>query len=641
MNAVLIAVAMISNVAVTVVTVAAASEETTSSNSNSNSNSNQCRLYLGPSTTSTDDEPKLGLYAGIDYDEDELIGRPEVGIPLVDFTEAWNRRDALSNNIMEFLEGFLWTAEYGGSKWEGNHSNTLAVPGYGVLANFHSGTHNVDWVQGSALLRETQADITTAGKAHPSRGAISTYHNFTMTATQPIKRGMELFANFGDVWDGNQTEDVFGDKLTRWDYQDADKILEKILDFMEKYDSTMTPQTKDDVLDFILGKILGTAAGNHAKVVRSLIPAHPGKLQTVKDMGGTFAYRNPDLVKTQKWLDKHAVCVDNLESQVSTIPEAGRGAFATRAMKKGAIVAPVPLLHIASEDVTFMYDLHVVTGPNGRQEYGYNMDKPRGQQLLINYCLAHPESSMLFFPIASMVTQVNHAPPEKANARLTWSKNKYWGNAFDLQDMDPDEMASYHHVSVTMELFAVRDIEEGEEILIDYGRDWEAAWKEHMETFNKAATDEWPLKADDLKLEYKNKPFKTQDQVTKDPYPEGVEMACFVETEEMEDGRPKVNANNQEIAVWTGPRTFKDYVGSEMYLCQILETKKTGDDFLFNYTILGTHNDVTTQVVNVPHRAITFIDMPYTSDMHHPDAFRHPIGIPDVIFPQAWRDRRD
>lgn len=601
------------------------------------SGDDQCGVYLGPSSTTTENEPKLGLYAGKDYETGDALGRPEVGIPLIDFTESWNRRDTEADLVMQFLEGFLWTAEYGGSKWEGNKSVTNIIPGFGTLAAYHAGTHNVDWRQGSVITRDREG-VTVPGKSHPSRGAISTYTNYTMRASQPIKRGMEIFANFGDVWDGDKNkEDIYGDKLTRWDYQDADKILEKILEFMDKHGEKMNAQTRDDVLDFVLGKVLGTAAGTHAKVIRSLIPAHPGKLQTVKDMGGTFAYRNPDLVKTQKWLDKHAVCADNLENKLSTNPEAGRGAFAVRNIKKGKIVAPVPMLHIAKDDVTFMYELVEKVMDNGKKKFEYNLDKPLGQQLLVNYCLAHPESSMFLFPLSSQVTQVNHAPPEKANARLTWSKNKYWGNAYDLQDMTPKELADYHHVSVTMELYALRDIAEGEEVFIDYGREWEAAWKTHMADYKES---DWPIKAEDLKQEFKNKPHKTREEREKEPLPENVKTVCIVETDEMTDGMRKVNDEGDEIAIWVAPANLDEFIGSNMYLCDIIDKKPSGEHF-YNYTIWGYNDGMTTEVIDVPHSVVSFVDMPYTSDMHHADAFRHPIGIPDVIFPQAWRDRRN
>jgi hypothetical protein len=595
-----------------------------------------CRVYLGPSSLSTEDEPKLGLYAGVDYAENETVGYPEIGIPLVDFTEIWNRHDSVANSIMEFLEGFLWTAEFAGAKWEGNFSVTVAIPGFGTLANYHAGTHNIDWLQGAVLLRDKGPEFQT-GKSHPSRGAISNYHNLTMRAVKPIVKGMELFANFGDVWDGNKAPDIYGDKLTRWDYKDADKVLDKILEFMNKYQHQMDDKQRDDVLDFILVKILGTAAGSHAKVIRSLIPAHPGKLQAVKDMGGTFQYRNPDLVRSQKWLDKHAVCVDNIVSKPSTIPEAGRGAFATRFLKKGSIVAPVPMIHIPNDDLTFMYDLTEKSVPNGKVNVTYDLNKPRGQQLIVNYCFAHPESSLLLFPISPTLTQVNHAPPEKANARLTWSKNRYWGNAFDLHDMTPRKLADYHHIGITMELYALRDINQGEEIFIDYGRDWEAAWKEHMKSYQES---EWPIKAEDLKGEYKEKPFKTKTELEKDPYPAGVQTACFVVTNEMTDGRRKVNDDGNEIALWANPVTFEKYTGADFYLCDVID-RKASEGFFYNYTIWGVHNDVVTEVLDVPHAAITFVDGPYTSDIHSRESFRHPIGIPDVIFPQAWRDRRN
>jgi len=596
-----------------------------------------CRLYLGPSSLSTEGVPKLGLYAGVGYEKDDLVGIPEINVPLIDFSESWNRETELSERVMDFLEGYLWTAEYSGSQFEGNYSVTSLVPGTGILANYHPGTHNIEWLQGSVLLRE-QENIFESAVSHPSRGAISDYNNLTMRASRPIKQGEELFANLGDFWDSkNQTEDdIYGDKLTRWDYIEADKILDKVLEFMVKYEDKLTPKLKDDILDLILSKVLGAAAGNHAKVIRSLIPAHPGKLQMVKDLGGTFAYRNSDLVKTQKWLDKHAVCVDNLEAKPSTIPEAGRGAFATRDIEKGGVVAPVPTLHIVDKEVFEMFDIKKEKDENAETSLLYDRTKPRGQQLILNYCFSHPESSMLFFPVSPMVNQINHAPPEKANARLTWSKNKQWGNAFDLQDMTPLEISEYNHISIVLEVYALRDIEQGEEVFIDYGPLWEKAWDDHMRNYQES---DWPLKADDLKKEYKEKPFKTREEVDLESYPSGIQTACFVETEEMTDGRRKLNDDDVDIALFSGPASFEEYRGSQLCFCEVIDRKESGE-FFYNYTVASTSDTFITEVIDIPHAALTFVDLPYTSDIHEEKAFRHPIGIPDVIFPQAWRDKR-
>ncbi len=198
-----------------------------------------CRLWLAPSSVSTEDAPKLGLFAGVNYSAGDVVGQPELAIPLIDFVDEWNRRNELDEMIMSFLEGFMWTTDYAGAKWESRHGTVMFIPGHGVLANYHSGDYNVDWSQSSVLLRTPPA-VPEAGKAHPSRGAITPYFNLTITATQPIQAGMELFANFGEVWDGNGT-DVYQDKLVRSDYKEADKLVDALLDFMEQYRDEMTP----------------------------------------------------------------------------------------------------------------------------------------------------------------------------------------------------------------------------------------------------------------------------------------------------------------------------------------------------------------------------------------------------------------
>lgn len=40
----------------------------------------------------------------------------------------------------------------------------------------------------------------------------------------------------------------------------------------------------------------------------------------------------------------------------------------------------------------------------------------------------------------------------------------------------------------------------------------------------------------------------------------------------------------------------------------------------------------------LPARDLMFINRPFRSDMHWSGAFRHPIKIPDEVFPEHWRD---
>lgn len=593
----------------------------------------ECGLWLAPSSTSSPDAPKLGLFAGTDFGENEIVGNPEIGIPLIDFVVDWNRKSELDNSIISFLEGFLWTSEYAGARHEASHSVVTLIPGHGVLAQYHSGTHNVDWNQGSVLLR-TPPNVPAPRVAHPSRGAITPYFNFTITTTQPIKAGMELFANFGEVWEkGNITDDIFQEKVTRGDYAEADKVLEKILDFMDKYRDQMKPGQADEVLDFIMGKILDASAGNRAKAIRSLIPAHPGKLQTVKDMGGTFPYRNSDLVKSKKWLAKHGTCVDNIKSGPSTIPEAGRGAFATRNLPMGTVIAPMPMLQIPNKE---LMNIYVMDDTQPIPE------KPAiGQQLIINYCYGHPESNMLLLPVGSMVNFINHQPAKQANAKIQWSMNKHWGNSEDWHSEPPEALAGidFDFIGVVMEVVATHDINAGDEVFIDYGSEWAAAWEKYMKEWEdkyKENPEQWPLKADDLKVEYRNKPFQTKQELEATPYPDGIQTACFIEWEDVEDGRVMETKSGKEITRWIGPVDFKGYSGLKMEICRVLERSKQLDDGLYSYTVVTDE----LKIENVPHAAITFVDTPYRSDIHTKGAFRHPIAIPDGIFPQEWRDNR-
>lgn len=83
--------------------------------------------------------------------------------------------------------------------------------------------------------------------------------------------------------------------------------------------------------------------------------------------------------------------------------------------------------------------------------------------------------------------------------------------------------------------------------------------------------------------------------------------------------------------------------------CHVLEREK-GDHGAYMYTVALTfdHNaefDPSIKMedryidVKVPRRAIRFADKPYTSDEYLPSAFRHPIVLPNELFPQQWKKK--
>jgi len=125
-----------------------------------------------------------------------------------------------------------------------------------------------------------------------------------------------------------------------------------------------------------------------------------------------------------------------------------------------------------------------------------------------------------------------------------------------------------------------------------------------------------------------------------DDYPSHIAIACFLHTKERPDGVPK-SEGRVEITEFDYPNDGPLFKSDRMFLVEVMDRTEVGDKFFFNYTVLAQlPNGGRHKVLNVPHGACSFVDRPYTSDIHLQEAFRHPISIPDHDFPQAWRDLR-
>ena len=118
--------------------------------------------------------------------------------------------------------------------------------------------------------------------------------------------------------------------------------------------------------------------------------------------------------RSLKELNSNGICLDNIRSNKSGIEGAGRGAFATRFLGKGQVVAPAPLASLPREALEMtQYFASATTGqPKCFATF----------QLLLNYCFGHESSSLLFFPLAPTVSMINH-DSENANAKLQWSQS--------------------------------------------------------------------------------------------------------------------------------------------------------------------------------------------------------------------------
>jgi hypothetical protein len=199
--------------------------------------------------------------------------------------------------------------------------------------------------------------------------------------------------------------------------------------------------------------------------------------------------------------------------------------------------------------------------------------------------------------------------------------------------------------NLLMQLTAVRDIAKGEEIVMDYGSEWENAWNEYIATND--WTLPWPPQAKELQVKYQSEPFPVSIRKDASPYPPTVFTACFLNFEEVEDGTPKKTEQGNKIYRWTGPSSYEAFKGQELYVCDLMS--RTGNDgdvssFLYTANTRMSNEEGGEEVVRVtgiPHNAILIVNRAYESDMLNFGVFRRPITIRDEIMPQAWRNKRD
>jgi len=116
--------------------------------------------------------------------------------------------------------------------------------------------------------------------------------------------------------------------------------------------------------------------------------------------------------RSLEWLKENGACQDYIYVTESTIPQAGRGAFAKHTLSKGAVVITVPLLETRPRHLTV--NLTHISNDTNRKSLAYN------------YHWSHPNSSILFLPLNDAL-MINHGSPRKdgafhPNVELRWSR---------------------------------------------------------------------------------------------------------------------------------------------------------------------------------------------------------------------------
>lgn len=248
-----------------------------------------------------------------------------------------------------------------------------------------------------------------------------------------------------------------------------------MIDFFDKHDSKLDDISRQKIYEFLREDVMVAAAGSEKGMqIKQMLPDDPMELRKMLKDGGSFSLRAPGAIRSVDWLEKNGLCMDNIKPGPSTIPYAGRGAFANRDISAGGLVAPVPLIHIPDETILNMHPVDATISNSEEIEGDESIDPEylwlRSEntttsiQLLMNYMWGHPESTQLFFPVGAVANYINHAPSrDKINAKMVWSdhpkNHKDWLNEF-LQPFNA-------FGGLVVEITATRDINAGEESKYD------------------------------------------------------------------------------------------------------------------------------------------------------------------------------
>ena len=426
----------------------------------------QCSIWMAPS--SLKGHPGFGVYTTRDLNANEsILQSPDSPSILVVDVEEGPLQGQVRQEWIKHFDDYWWGQMSDSSRYEAQGDILDFQITLGSLPNHHCILSNIDHRYPEILYDDSMVDrFHNAGA-----GAFSYSTGRDFYVNQKVSAGSELFLNYGHCTRDEET-------LEEWpwatstpmtdDYWHAANIA---WDYYAKapqgFDICMTP--KEDANEFLAALLPNSTA--HFRSIVAQANAED-KIESPRNLVPLLAKHMTTTPRTPEWIRANGLCIENLVPRKSTLPQGGKGGFAQYHISKGEIVVPVPLLHIPNKDVLLMY------------EDGEDSESNTRWQLLLNYCFGHRDSSMLLCPNTNAIL-VNHCSnrkkecgPDGPNAEFRWSSG--WDLMSDtFRNFTIDEIAQQRARGLSMEIVALRDIQPGDELFMDYGESWKKLGK-HM-----------------------------------------------------------------------------------------------------------------------------------------------------------------
>ena len=588
-----------------------------------------CSLFVANSTIPGGG---VGIFTSEALTPGDTVGFGDIMNPLIDL--YWHRPTEFMNHDHPFFD-YIWQG-VGPVTLESVDKNrgSVLLMGFGLeaainchlaLINTHSVTIVHDDYHSSDLHRSRD----------PGAGASTPYLSGTTRVAHPIPSGGELFKSYGDDWFVLRTKE-FGLVPLSNDYVVADVLIQKFgLLFPEVHDPFTPQEMHKDLWDLMADFPYESRVTNAIPKNHDHIPA------AITD--GIWEPYIKDARRTIEELQQTGRCLDNISHGPSTLKQAGRGAFSTAILKAGSVITGSPLLHVKSDELFRMYeDVYNGLLTGGILDRLSDEEIIRTYQTALNYCWKHPESTMLLCPYGAGVNFINHNQ-SLANVKVQWAPHGHIGHDSKFLELAFSDIFQTRKAHLAFDFVALRNIDEGEELFLDYSSEWETAWQEHVRTFHDdkrrlsmSSLSEGYRSAHDLNREFQNSDIRTDKEQRLEPYPSNVELRC----------------HSDAASMWTyvAPPELRAYTwrAKDVGLpCQVLAKIKTASGLtLYDIAVEDTRVPVASNppieicigVTGIPISGLKFFDCPYTTDLHPPGTFRQPIGIPDELFPAAWKN---
>jgi hypothetical protein len=591
-----------------------------------------CTVYIAKAS-SDDAIVPVSFYAGVDFAANMTIGNPELGIHWVDLAENTKGVSPPFDNV---IQDHCWTPSEITSQFEDNSGDNgyVFLSGLGFAGSINPGIFNARWNRTAVFNRYRTLDVTSAldWRKDAMTCAVSDFFNVQLTSTTAIRAGSEIFPFFGDAWLQSKEESAANDPNIRLKrhFDKAEEVLSQYAALIAKHKDFFTEDRAQDYWDFIVNDVI------QDEKVRSLLPASYHKIS--ETLGKSLiSYQYANVERSLEYLSSHGTCMDNLvQGAKSTIPGAGRGAFAKRAISKGDIVAAAPLVRL------YKHHLHTFPIDEVTKE---RLDEVPELQLLMNYVLGHPKSPFVFYPYGTGVNLINHATHGQfvPNVKFVWSEKEYHNAKYlemDLETIENEGLSPLVHV---MDIVATSDILAGEEILLDYGQSFDQSLKQFILAYQESISEFSIGNESAAVLNAKNEPFRTVKDQVSSPYPDDIDIICYYDNEAarpfdssslefLKDVEPKIDPSITPLLSYVDGLNGID---RHCDILHIMDVDGEGNEPRYLVRVRSDGDDV--YVADVPHSAILFVDIPYSSPSQGTGSFRHYIEIPDEVFPKAWK----